>query len=169
MGSSLSADRPARSGGAKALGRKRAAYWRSLGYPNLVKAREVSARNRRARKQARLFAEAKRPTPFALDKQPRGVLIQRVSSGCKLELAICCPRSSLRRSKACESFARLILGRRRELPSHSYEVCQLGVTFPYRAWRAPGLLGRGLVPSLGRTAPPLNRTALSSCLHGASI
>jgi hypothetical protein len=63
---------PGRSGRAKALGRKRAAYWRSLGFPNLVKARKVSARNRRARKQARLFAEAKLHTPFALEKTPRG-------------------------------------------------------------------------------------------------
>lgn len=53
-------------------GRKRAAFWHSLGFPNLVKARRVSARNRRARKLARLFAEAKRRNPFALEKTPRG-------------------------------------------------------------------------------------------------
>jgi hypothetical protein len=60
------------AGRAKALGRKRAAYWRSLGFPNLLKAREVSARNRGARKQARQFAEAKLRNPFALEKRPRG-------------------------------------------------------------------------------------------------
>src|SRR5262249_5396421 len=56
---------------ARALGRKRAAFWRALGFPNLVKAREVSARNRRSRKQVRLFTEAKLRNPFALEKTPR--------------------------------------------------------------------------------------------------
>jgi hypothetical protein len=42
--------------------RPRAAFWRSLGFPNLVRARKVSARNRKVRKLARLFAEAKRRT-----------------------------------------------------------------------------------------------------------
>jgi hypothetical protein len=54
----------------QALGRKRAAYCRS--FPNLLKARKVSARNRKALKQARLFAEAKLHNPFALEKRPRG-------------------------------------------------------------------------------------------------
>jgi len=62
-----------RSGRAKAVGRKRATYWRALGFPNLVKARKISARKRRARKQARLFAEAKLRNPFAPEKTPRGV------------------------------------------------------------------------------------------------
>ena len=52
----------------KALGRKRAAYWRALGFPNLVKARKVSARNCSARKEARLFAQAKLRNPFAPEK-----------------------------------------------------------------------------------------------------
>jgi hypothetical protein len=50
----------------------RAAFWRSLGFPNLVKAREVSAQNRGARKQARIFEEARLRNPFALEKTPRG-------------------------------------------------------------------------------------------------
>jgi hypothetical protein len=54
------------------LGRKRAAYWRSLGFPKLVKSREASARNRGALRQARLFAEAKRRNPFALRDKPVG-------------------------------------------------------------------------------------------------
>jgi hypothetical protein len=52
-----------------------APHFGSLGFPNLVKAREGSARNRKARKQARLFAEAKRRNPFALDKETARVLI----------------------------------------------------------------------------------------------
>jgi hypothetical protein len=45
-------------------GLHRAQFWRALGFPNLVKAREISARNRKARK---LLEEARRFSPFALD------------------------------------------------------------------------------------------------------
>jgi hypothetical protein len=61
-------------------GRRRAAFWRTLGFPNLVEARKVSARNRRARKQARLERLAKLDNPFALSdrEKPRGILSRQV-------------------------------------------------------------------------------------------
>jgi len=86
----------------KALGRKRAAYWRSLSFPNLVKARKVSARNRRARKQ--LFAEAKSRNPFALQKTPCLLIIEKISR------------------------TRKTGGRGRKLPSHNEVICELGGT-----------------------------------------
>lgn len=60
-------------------GRLRAAFWCALGFPNLVKAREVSARNRKARKQARLLAEANLRNTLRLRRHRAVLITQKIT------------------------------------------------------------------------------------------
>jgi hypothetical protein len=51
-------------------GRKRAAFWRALGFPNLVLARDAKAEKRRQRNLEEWKREELRRTPFALLDEP---------------------------------------------------------------------------------------------------
>ena len=51
-------------------GLHRAAYWRQLGFPNLVLARAAKAEKRRKRKLEEWKQEERRRTPFALLDNP---------------------------------------------------------------------------------------------------
>lgn len=52
--------------GGYAGGPRRAAFWRSLGFPNLVRARAAKARKREARLRKEILEKARRITPFAM-------------------------------------------------------------------------------------------------------
>ena len=47
-------------------GRRRAAFWRKLGFPNLVLARAAKARKREERLERETLEEARRVNPFAM-------------------------------------------------------------------------------------------------------
>jgi len=51
-------------------GRKRAAFWRSLGFPNLVRARAAWARMREQRRLHERRREELKRTPFAILHEP---------------------------------------------------------------------------------------------------
>jgi hypothetical protein len=48
------------------FGRKRAAFWRNLGFPNLVRARAAKAKKREQRLRLARIQAAKRFSPFAI-------------------------------------------------------------------------------------------------------
>ena len=54
--------------GGYAGGPKRAAFWRALGFPNLVRARAAKARNREERLKRETLELARRANPFALSE-----------------------------------------------------------------------------------------------------